>query len=68
MKRIPIAGLLCLLILAGCRSGDKEVTVEFQWIQTVCCTPKALLSLKEIQRLLLIFSISEAIFEQAISS
>ena len=33
MKRRPFAGLLCLFILAGCRSGDKKVTVEFQWIQ-----------------------------------
>ena len=33
MKRIPFAGLLCLFMLAGCRPGDKDVTVEFQWIQ-----------------------------------
>ena len=33
MKRLSFAGLLCLLLLAGCRPEDKEVTVEFQWIQ-----------------------------------
>ncbi len=33
MKRLPFAGLLCLLLLVGCRPGDKAVTVEFQWIQ-----------------------------------
>lgn len=33
MKRLSFAGLLCLLLLASCRPGDKEVTVEFQWIQ-----------------------------------
>ena len=33
MKKLPFYGLLSLLILAGCRPGDKKVTVEFQWIQ-----------------------------------
>ncbi|HCP41724.1 MAG TPA: hypothetical protein DIT65_08005 [Cryomorphaceae bacterium] len=33
MKRFPFTTLLLLLFLAGCRPGNKRLTVEFQWIQ-----------------------------------
>jgi hypothetical protein len=33
MKYLSLAALLFVVLLSGCRSGDKEITVEFQLVQ-----------------------------------